>query len=342
MNKFKALLLAIAISSISFETIAQQDIPANQSDTANYPFWIEMMQDHSVNFYAVQKAFNTYWEGREITKGSGWKPFKRWEWLTEQHINADGSRHEADKVYKAYNQYLLEHPNAKSTNGDWENLGPFNIPGGDKGYKGLGRINAVAFHPSDPDIVFIGAPAGGFWKYDDGEWTSTTDVLPTLGVSSIVVDWQNPNNIYIGTGDRDAGDAVGLGVFKSTDGGLTWQQWNNGMGNLIVGRMLQHPTNPQLIYAATNGGIFKTTDGGANWEQIKSGGSKDIVFKPGNTDILYAVLGSSFYKSIDAGDNWEHITNGLVSGERAVIAVTSANPEIVYFLQTQGSEFKGL
>jgi PKD repeat protein len=342
MNNLKTLLLAIAISTLSIGSFAQQNLPTNPPDTADYPYWIEMMQDQSINFYDVQKAFNTYWQDRKVTKGSGWMPYKRWEWWTGQHIYPDGSRHEADKVYKAYNQYLNEHPNAKSTNGEWENLGPFNLPGGEKGYKGLGRINAIAFHPSDPNIVFIGAPAGGFWKYDSGTWTGTTDVLPTLGVSSIVVDWQNPDNIYIGTGDRDAGDAVGMGVFKSTDGGQTWLQWNTGMGNTIVGRMLQHPTNPDLIYAATGSGIFKTTDAGANWEQIKTGGSKDIVFKPGNTNILYAVQGSSFYKSTDAGDNWEHITNGLVSGQRAAIAVTPANPEVVYFIQTQNSAFKGL
>ncbi len=342
MNKFKTFLIAVAISSISLGTFAQQNTPINQADTADYPYWIEMMQDQSVNFYDVQKAFNTYWEGREITKGSGWKPYKRWEWITEQHIYPDGSRHEPDKVYKAYNKYLAEHPNAKTTVGDWENLGPFNLPSGDKGYTGLGRINAIAFHPSNPNTIFIGAPAGGMWKYDGSDWSSTTDDLPTLGVSSIVVDWQNPNNIYIGTGDRDAGDAVGMGVFKSTDGGQTWQQWNNGMGNVIVGRMLQHPTNSQLIYAATNGGIYRTTDSGANWEQIKSGGSKDIVFKPGNTNILYAILGGNFYKSTDAGDNWVYITSGLVSGERASIAVTPANPEVVYLIQTQNSSFKGL
>ena len=343
MNKLKTLIIVLAISSISIsKTFSQQNGQVNQLDTANFPYWIHMMQDKSINFYDVQSAFNTYWEGRKISKGSGWKPYKRWEWWTEQHIYPDGSRYEADKVFKAYNQYLSEHPNAKSTNGDWENLGPFNLPGGEKGYKGLGRINAIAFHPTDPAIVFIGAPAGGLWKYEDGNWSTTTDALPTLGVSSILVDWQNPNNIYIGTGDRDAGDAVGMGVFKSTDGGQTWQQWNNGMGNTIVGRMLQHPTNPQLIYAATNNGIFKTIDAGANWEQIKSGGSKDIIFKPGNPEIIYAVKGGEFYKSTDAGDNWEHITNGLVSGERAAIAVTPANPEVVYLIQTQSSSFKGL
>ena len=240
-----------------------------------------MMQDHSVNFYEVQEAFNAYWENREITKGNGWKPFKRWEWWQGRHIYPDGTRHEADLVYKEYQKYLAANPGAEKSNGNWTNLGPINVPS--KGYEGLGRINAIAFHPTNPNIVYIGAPAGGCWKYDasTGEWFSTTDVLPTLGVSSIVVNWSNPDNILIGTGDRDAGDAAGLGVFRSTNGGISWEPWNSGMGNTTVGRLLQHPTNPDIVYAATGSGIYKTTNMGVSWTQVKTGGFKDIVFRPG-------------------------------------------------------------
>ncbi|MBC8485913.1 MAG: PKD domain-containing protein [Bacteroidetes bacterium] len=344
MSQFKPFILTIAGIMLAISAFTQDATQQVKPDTADYPYWIEMMEDPSVNLYDVQKAFNTYWEGREITKGCGWKPFKRWEWWMEQHIYPDGSRQEPDKVFNEYYKYLKTHLNAKSSNADWVNLGPIHIPGGDKGYKGLGRINAVAFHPTDPDIVFIGAPSGGLWKTEDagGTWTSTTDNLPTLGVSSMIVDWNNPDNILIGRGDRDAGDATGMGVFRSTDGGQTWEIWNTGMGNYKVGRMIQHPADHQLIYAATGGGIYKTVDGGAYWQQIQAGGFKDIVFKPGNTDILYAVSGGNFYKSTDAGDNWEQITNGLPGGSRGVIAVTPDNPEVVYMLLTYGDSFKGL
>ncbi|OQX74089.1 MAG: hypothetical protein B6D61_11890, partial [Bacteroidetes bacterium 4484_249] len=343
MRGFNIFVVTIVgVFLISSNLISQTNTNQNNPDFSEYPYWIEMMQDESVNFYDVQNAFNTYWEGREITKGSGWKPYKRWEWWTERHINPDGTRHEADKVMKEYNKYLLSHPSAKKSVANWENLGPANIPS--KGYEGLGRINAVAFHPTDPDIVFIGAPAGGCWKHNEstGEWFSTTDDLPTLGVSSIVVDWNNPDNVYIGTGDRDAGDAVGLGVYKSNDGGLTWQQWNNGMGNTTVGRLLQHPFDPDMIYAATSSGIFKTTDAGANWSLIKSGGLKDIVFKPGDTGILFAAGDGRFYRSTDAGVNWQQITNGLPVGSRSVIAVTPDDPDYVYCLLSNGDSYKGI
>jgi len=336
----KVLLFAVA-GLFAINSSFSQNTNFNKN-YAEYPYWIEMMQDKSVNFYETQKAFNEYWEGREVTKSSGWKPFKRWEWLTERHINPDGTYQEADHIYKEYKKYLAKFPNAKDFNGDWENLGPINVPS--KGYAGLGRVNAVAFHPTNPDIVYIGAPAGGCWKYDASsqEWFSTTDELPTLGVSSIVVDWNNPDNIFIGTGDRDAGDAAGMGVFKSSNGGVTWELWNNGIGNTTVGRMIQHPIDYNVMYAASSAGIFKTFDAGENWTEIKNGNFKEILFKPGNPVVLYAATGGNFYRSIDNGDNWEQITNGLPGGSRAVIAVTSDDPEYVYCLLSNGDSYKGI
>ncbi|MCF8368629.1 MAG: PKD domain-containing protein [Bacteroidales bacterium] len=333
------LLLLTTISTSLFS----QSISVNQSkDYSAYPYWIEMMQDESVNFYDVQEAFNVYWEGREITKGNGWKQFKRWEWRMEHYINPDGSRVAPDKVYKEYMKYLENNPKAKDSNGDWTNLGPVSVPS--KGYEGLGRINAIAFHPTDPDIVYIGAPAGGLWKYDGsfGGWTSTTDNQPTLGVSSIIINWENPDIIYMGTGDRDAGDAAGLGVFRSTDGGGTWEVWNNGMGNRTVGRLIQHPGNAAIIYAATSGGLYKTTNAGADWVFKHNGGTKEVVFKPGDPTILYAGGNGKFYKSSDDGENWIQITNGIPNGNRSVIAVTEDDPEYVYCLLSTGDSYKGI
>jgi len=341
MKKFKSLLFVLAGLMISLNSFTQTGTSPN-ADYTTYPYWIEMMQDPSVNFYEVQKAFNAYWENREITKGNGWKPFKRWEWWQGRHIYPNGTRHEADLVYKEYNKYLALHPGTDKSDADWTNLGPMDVPS--KGYAGLGRINAIAFHPSNPDIVFIGAPAGGCWKYNavTSEWMSTTDVLPTLGVSSIVVNWNNPDNILIGTGDRDAGDAAGMGVFRSMDGGLTWEQSNTGMGNTTVGRLLQHPSDPNLIYAATGSGIYKSTNAGANWSQIKTGGFKDIVFKPGNTNVMYAGGSGNFFRSIDSGSTWQQITNGLPGGSRSVIAVTPDDPNYVYCLLSNGDSYKGI
>ena len=313
-------------------------------DTASFPYWIEMMQDPSANFYAVQSAFNTYWKDRPITKGCGWKPFKRWEYMAKQRLLPGGIRPAEDATFKAYNNYMKKTEGSRTLYGNWENIGPFAVPEG-KGYKGLGRINAIGFHPTDANIIYIGAPAGGLWKSTDGgqNWNSNTDQLPTLGVSSIAINPVNPDMLYIGTGDRDATDAAGLGVMKSTDGGLTWALANNGMGNRIVGRLLISPLDPEILFAATNGGIYKTTDGGQNWINKSGGDFKDLVFKPADATVMYASKSGQFYRSADSGESWLKITAGIPSGSRGSIGVSPASPELVYFLLTSGNnEFRGL
>ncbi len=338
----KALLLLPVILLLTAFTRLSAQSTTVVADTSEYPYWISMMQDPDVNFYQVQSAFNKYWENREITKGCGWKPFKRWESMMESRISPDGRMPAADEVRNAYLTYMTEHDNSTSLSGQWISQGPFETTGG---YRGLGRINAIAFHPTNPDIIYVGAPSGGFWFTTTGgnTWTTTTDNLPTLGVSAIAVDPVNPSTIYIGTGDRDAGDAPGIGVMKSTDSGSTWQLSNTGMGNRTVGDMLIDYTNPQILYAGTTSGIFKTTDGGATWVQKNSGAFKDLAFKPGSTTIIYGAQGGSFYRSTDAGENWNLITAGIASGARGVIAVSAADPEIVYFLLAKSDNgFRGL
>lgn len=341
LHKILVVLSLLVILVFKTQVIsAQSTAPA---DTASYPYWIEMMQDPGANFFATQSAFYKYWENRPITKGCGYKPFKRWEYMMQSRVDQYGNKPAPDKIYNEYAAYNSR----KSTDaysGNWQSQGPFILPA-DKGYEGLGRINAVAFHPTDPNIIYIGAPAGGLWKTTVGgnEWTTTTDVLPTLGVSAIAIDPSNPDIIYIGTGDRDASDAPGMGVMKSTDGGLTWAMSNAGMGNVIVGDMLIDNTNPLILYAATATGIYKSTNGGTTWLQKKAGNFKDITFKPFTTSVIYGTASGNFFRSTDSGETWQQITSGLVGNPRAVIAVTPANPEVVYLMASKPDNgFQGL
>lgn len=336
------LLIIALFSGITLKAQTQTPIPPALNDTSNYPYWIEMMQDPSVNFFKVQRAFNTYWKDRPITKGCGWKPFKRWEYMMMNRINPDGSRPAADETYRAY---MTLKKNVRSSNGNWISEGPAEIPGGGPaGYEGLGRLNVVGFHPIDANKIYVGSPSGGMWQSSDAgqTWVSHTDTLPTLGVSAIIIDKNNPDIILIGTGDRDAGDAPGMGVLKSADGGLTWSISNTGMGNKTVGKLLQHPTDTQILLAATSGGVYRSIDGGANWTLSVSGSFKDVVFKPNDPNFVYAAAGASFYRSTNNGTSFTQITSGLTGGQRGSIAVTAANASYVYFLVSgNDSGFKG-
>ncbi|MDP1622076.1 MAG: PKD domain-containing protein [Bacteroidales bacterium] len=339
----KTLLLFAVILLGVMAGKAQNAVNPSANDTSNYPYWIDMMQDPDANFFQTQHAFNIYWKDREITRSHGWKVFKRWEYMMQSRVLPDGSRRAPDEIFNAYSAFKRS---ARSATGSWVSMGPADIPApGPAGYEGLGRLNVVAFHPSDPNRIYVGAPAGGMWQSTDGgnSWATHTDTLPTLGVSAILVDYSNPDKILIGTGDRDAGDAPGLGIFKSMNGGLSWAPSTTGMGNKTVGRLIQHPANALIMLAATNGGVYRSTDGGTTWTSAQSGNFKDIHFKPDNPDIVYAAAGADFYRSINNGTSFVKISNGLTSGQRGVIAVTAANPDYVYFMQSNSSSgFKGL
>ena len=334
-----------ALSSVGF---------SQSVDTANTPIWVEMMQDPSANFFKTQRAFENYWGGRERQKGDGYKIFKRWEHFWESRVNEDGSFPPADATLRAFEEYEIarnqQQFGTESESGDWEEIGPRFKPNNGTGQpNGNGRLNYIEFHPTNPNIMYVGSPSGGFWKTTNGgsSWTTTTDGLPTLGVSSILIDSTNTNIIYIGTGDRDAGDAPGLGVYKSTDGGNTFSASNSGMGNKTVGEMLMHPSNSNYILAATSGGIYRTQNGGSSWTLETSGYNfKDIKFKPGDPNTVYATetsSGANLWKSTDGGDNWSLVTSGLPSSpQRMAIGVTTADPNVVYILCSQSSAYGGL
>jgi hypothetical protein len=133
-----------------------------------------------------------------------------------------------------------------------------------------GRTNSIAFHPTDPNTFYIAAAQGGVWKTTDGgvNWISITDNLPTLACGDIVVVQNNPNILYLGTGELNYSQdsQYGNGIYKSTDAGATWVQV--APSSLVGNRcsmMAIDQTNPNIVYAATNTSVFKSTNAGINW-----------------------------------------------------------------------------
>lgn len=338
----------LAVSAIISKSPAQ--LVKSPESNASGADWFMMMQDETVKFEDTRKAFYQAWGDRTDYKGNGWKVFKRWEYINESRVLPDGRLQQAGYVRDEYNRAIKEAGPNRSASGNWTLVGPSEYPvNATDQPTGMGRVNAIAFHPADANTIYIGSPSGGIWKStDDGStWINLSSNIPTLGVSSILIDPADPDIIYIGTGDRDAADAPGIGVYKSTDGGSTWTSSSTGMGNKTVGMMIMHPSDPNTIIAATSGGVYKTTDGGATWTaKLSPGNFKDIKFKPGDPSIVYAIytsasIGARFYRSSNTGENWTHITSGILNagtaaaGARMVIAVTEANPAYVYLVQIQ-------
>ncbi len=313
--------------------------------------WMENVKDNS-NFYEIQKSFNEYWQNKEYQKGQGIKPYKRWENFWEPRVYPSGKFPKAIEQYKSYLKFLNESKKDKfqAIETPWKEVGPTVVPKNRLYYKssGVGRINVIKLHPKNDNEIWIGAASGGAWRTTDKGKTwkqmGFTDIL-SMGVSDIAISESNPDIIYVATGDDNGyfqEDVYSVGIMKSTDGGNSWSIIGfEGKINdfLIAGRILIHPSNPDIVYVATSRGIFKTIDGGENWVNKSNGFFREMEFKTDDPNVIFAVTSgkrmwngeAAFYKSIDAGETWKKVFQNS-SVNRFEIGVTYKNPAYVYIL----------
>ncbi len=173
----------------------------------------------------------------------------------------------------------------------------------------------IALDPQNTNNVFFGAGDGLFKSDDAGNsWTLTS--LPHDRVASIAIDQLNPQIIYAGIYLSQYGECL----WKSTDGGLTWELKSNGIPSPIgIQSCLTiaiNPINPNSIYAGISSeGIFKTIDAGENWNYMGLGDNViyDCKFIPWDTTIIFAATSSGIYRSINSGGNWSRVFDSAFS-----------------------------
>lgn len=352
------MTIPLRISLLRLAVLAQIIFFVVSPTFSQAPDWVLKMQDPNADFADTRQAFEAYWANRQVTKGAGWKPFKRWEYYMETRLSSDGKQSGPQRVLPAFQAYLREHPKSVDAQrsvsvANWQQVGPVNVPAnGTSQPNGMGRVNCIAFHPNDPNTLYAGSPSGGFWRSKDygQSWQNLSSGLSRLGISSIAIDPTNPDLMYIGTGDRDGAHAPGFGVWYSIDGGQTWQPRNTGMGNRTVNEVLIDPTNSNTIIVSTdgssynNGRIYRTVNGGVSWAQVYNGNVifKDLAFKPGDPNTVYAG-GTEFYRSVDNGQSWSAVTAGVPgAATRIALAVSPDNPAFVYLLVGGNTGFTGL
>ncbi|MFD2588420.1 thrombospondin type 3 repeat-containing protein [Croceitalea marina] len=312
----------------------------------------------------ISEAFEDYWLDKDKNaKGSGYKPFKRWESYWTNFADSKGYLPTARELWNTWeNKSRSLGPVNPVSN--WSSIGPFATGVLSGSLPGQGRINAIKLDPNNSNIWYAGAPAGGIWKSTDAglNWTNLFDDFPQIGVSGIAIDPNNSDIIYIATGDDDAADSFSAGVFKSLDGGTTWNQTGLNPSNQtqfdVLNEIVVDPNDSNTIWVAGTQGLQRSIDGGTTWEVRQSGNITDFILKPGDSNTIYAVSGDTgatlnsaatteFYKSTDGGDTFNQIIDILPTNEgRMVLGVSEANPDVVYILVAgkfnNSSPYRGL
>tara|TARA_B110000093_G_scaffold30239_1_gene30583 strand:+ start:434 stop:3712 length:3279 start_codon:yes stop_codon:yes gene_type:complete len=226
-----------------------------------------------------------------------------------------------------------------------------------------GRISDIAVNPNNTFEYYVATSAGGVWKTINSgvDYTPIFDNEGSYSIGCVTIDPNNHNVIWVGSGENNNQRSVsyGDGVYKSINGGASWQ--NMGLkSSEHIGKIIIDPNDSDTVYVAAIGplwskggerGLYKSIDGGVNWSLIlyidENTGVNDLIIDPRNPDVLYASSfqrrrhvftyvgggpGSGLHKSVDGGQNWIKINEGLPNEElgRIGLTISPANPEYLY------------
>ena len=321
--RFKLLLL-LGIFFGSFSGQAQE--------------YLQMIDAGTYKVQDVIESAETYFANRDKGRGTGYKPYKRWEYNALRLMNEDGylptlAANVAE--LERWNAYVNQTASSRAVLQDnWEDLGPTYWNATSGWNPGVGRITGMDIEAGNENHIIIGGETGGVWRTTDGAqtWSHLTDYFSHLSVYSVAIHPDNANTYFFGS---SAGN-----IFKSTDSGATWTLLAT-IGNSIVNRILINPDNTNIMFAAAeNSGLYRSVDGGQNWTKpVSDNRGYDFEFKPGDLSVVYA-SGTGVHKSTDGGATFT--TLGGFTNSPKMMGVSAANPEALYVLEASGSRFGAL
>lgn len=287
-----------------------------------------------------------YWEGWLYDLELRAYPYDRIDWEAYDRAMTHRDRMGPDFMPAALEQ--------------WQYLGPRNLPVPYRTYYGqgaiIGRVNAVAYHPTQSGVYFLGAAEGGVWKTTNSgsTWTPLSDHWPNLHVSSIAIHPTNPDIIYAGTGDFHGSRGYPIGLMKSTDGGQSWTNLGRTQfSGLHVSKVLLDPENPEIVLVSNGrsstywGYVWRSTNGGNSWTRVinTQAAWNDVHFgalnTSNNTRYYYATghnyNGGEVWRSADRGVTWTKLATPITSASNIFIsaievAPSPTDPNTVYLI----------
>lgn len=340
MFKYSKILIAILCLTLCNDILGQSRINFRDPEITK-SFTVEEIKQSYFDYYKKHGCDNN----DKINKR-----FFRWLQMSAPYIDENGYYSGKSSLAKVISN-SKKPVQTLSTTSNWSEI-PFTELS--KGGSGNGRTSCMTVDPNNANIIYSVSANGGVWKsIDHGlNWTLINADLPVIGVSAIAIDPNNSNVIYIGTGDAWKLETPADGVYKSTDGGTSWNKITNL--SLVSWKKESYtvininPNNSNKIIVGTGeNGYLVSNDAGATWSNTYQDESiTDMHFMPGSSlDVVSGNQYKGAYYSSDGGTTFLPATMANLptsSIRRIELAVTPANPNIVYALIANGSGYHGI
>ncbi len=298
----------------------------------------DLMARTDLTIQELETRANRHFDSAGTGRGTGYKQFQRWLWERKFHVDENGY---FVPLQTEWNNFLAARNSMRSeavAAANWTPLGPSGWTHTSGWNPGTGRLTALAIHPANQNIIYVGSPGGGLWKSINAgtSWTPLTDDNALrMSIFGLAIDPLDQNVLYAAT-DNSAG------VMKSLNAGVSWGPTGAGPLNSSGRQMkiLIHPTSTNIVFAAASNGIWRSVNGGTNWTQVHTGSKEDIEFKPDDLNIMYS-SGQNVALSTDNGLTWTVLTaaDGISTTGRTLLAVSAADPNVVYAVQASGNLF---
>jgi photosystem II stability/assembly factor-like uncharacterized protein len=203
-----------------------------------------------------------------------------------------------------------------------------------------GPLAPLAVDPSDPSVMYAGAPPGGVFKSTTGgsSWRRSVAGFSATDTGVIALAPSDSSVAYVAVNEQGSFTA-GRGLYRTIDGGQHWRNAGSGLPRGIAGpvsALAVHPASREIAYAAVAGsGVYSTTDGGESW--APTGWAFDdryvaeLAFDPLDPDTLYAAPGLGLFKSTDGGESWTEVDSGLGTYPHVRnLGIDPKNPQVLY------------